>query len=375
MEHVRGRCGGSGVAGWTAAALATALVACGGSQPLSPASSGPRIELQGTPAAAYDAATGRTTVTLEFLVRDSGGNSVDPSTVKVARYVDGRPADAEAITDSSDTRLGSSLDLGLVLDASYSMTTWQPPAFGPMKQAALDMQQSIRAQFASWNPGGFTSSVSWFQDRYVCSPSTALPDAAVLDIPTPAPGDATKLFAATAQAVDRLSAQYAALSAPTSSDNFGLVVFTDGYDNLSWHDDSTAPATSYPTAGGSFSCVGPGPVSLADLLAKIKAFPQLTVHVIGIGNQINASELGAIAAAGHGRFVSNPDSREVSALFAEITREFTTVRHDGITIPLSPGDHEYVEQITIGAASARVRFIFHTGDASAGVKPDSVTTG
>ncbi len=353
-----------------------AVAACGGSLPGAAltTTAAPSVELQNTPVASYDPITGKTTVVLEFQVRDGAGNSVDPSTATLQRYVDGRVVDVESVLATQDTKVSSNLRLGVVLDASYSMTQWQPPAFEPMKKAACDMQQSIRTQFSSM--GTFESSLSWFQDQYVCAPSSAsMPDSAVLAIPTPQPGDSTRLFAATAQMVDRMKQLHDAIPAPTTADHFAMVVFTDGYDNYSWFDASAVPAKSYPATGGSFTCGGTGPVALPDLVGKLQAFPQLKAHVIGLGNQIKVSELTAIADAGHGRFVSNPDPSQVSTLFGEIAREFTTIRRDGITMPLRPGDYEYVEEVAVGGGTARVRFQFHAGDATTSVIASSVTTG
>lgn len=348
--------------------------ACGGSLPLKTIDH-PTIELQSTPLAAYDPATGKTKVVLEFQIRDGTGSSVDPTTAKLQRYVDGRAVDVESVLATQDTKLSSNLWLGVVLDASYSMTQWQPPAFEPMKKAAYDMQQAIRTQFASW--GTYQSSVTWFQDQYVCSPSsTSMADDAVLSIPTPKPGDSTRLYAATAQMVDRMKQAHDAIPAPTAADHFAMVVFTDGYDNYSWYDASAASPVSYPvSSGGSFTCSGTGPVAMPDLIGKIQAFPELKAYVIGLGDQIKVSELSAIADAGHGRLVSNPDPSQVSSLFGEIAREFTTIRSDGITMPLPPGDYEYVEEAQVGGGTARVRFRFHAGDATAGVIAGSITTG
>jgi hypothetical protein len=349
---------------------------CGGGLPGAAlkTTAAPLVELQSTPVAVYDPITGKTTVVLEFQVRDTAGDSVDPSTATLQRYVDGRLVDVESVLATQDTKVSSNLRLGVVLDASYSMTKWQPPAFEPMKKAAYDMQQSIRTQFSSW--GTFESSLSWFQDQYVCAPSsTSMPDSAVLSIPAPQPGDSTRLFASAAQMVDHMKQLHDAIPAPTSADHFAMVVFTDGYDNYSWFDASAAPAISYPATGGSFTCAGTGPVALQDLVGKLQAFPQLKVYVIGLGNQIKLSELTTIAEAGHGRLVSNPDPSQVSTLFGEVAREFTTIRRDGITMPLAPGDYEYVEEVTVGGGTARVRFQFHAGDAATSVNAGSVTTG
>ena len=379
MSHPQARDPARGAprAWWTALALAAA---CGGpiagvtGTPLPGAQGTARLELQASPVVSYDAATGKTRVVLDFLVRDGAGKAVDPAAVTFRRFVDGRPADVESVPDFTDTKLASDLTLGMVLDASYSMTTWQPPAFASMKQAALDSERSIRSRYQAFNAGTFQGLVTWFQDRYLCSPSSpVMPDSAVLDIPTPQPGDSTKLLAATSQMVDSVKAAYDASPARHPSDQFAIVLFTDGWDNYSWHDDSAAAPRSYPASGGSFACAGPGPTTLAQLVDKITAFPALKVHVIALGNEVKVPELLAIANAGRGRLVANPDSSQVAALFAEITREFTTVRRDGLEMPLPPGDYEYVETATVGASSALVRFRFHAGDAAAAVDPASVS--
>jgi hypothetical protein len=357
------------------AAVALSLAACGDGKDGS-AGPPPRVELQGAPAATFDPSTGKTTVVVDFLVRDADGNSVDPARMNLRRLVDGREADVESVLDVRDTKLATNLRLGMVLDASYSMTTWSPPAFEPMKRAALETQQSIRRQFSDWNTGTFSSQLTWFQDAYVCEPSSAsMPDSAVLDIPTPASGTFTRLFAATAQMVDRLKQQYDALPSRSEADHFSMVVFTDGKDNYSWFDTTAAPARIHPASGGSFSCTGTAAVSLDTLLEKLRAFPQLRVHVIGLGNQINAAELSAIAQTGGGRFASNPDSGEVASLFREIALEFTTVRRDGITMPLPPGEYEYVQEVSLGGAVARVRFRFRAGDVAAAVRAETIVTG
>jgi hypothetical protein len=334
---------------------------------------GLRIELSGSPVAVFNPATGKTTVAIDYLVRNGDGASIDPASTTARRLVNGKEADVESVPDFRDTKLSSNLKLGMVLDASYSMIVAKPPAFEPMKKAALDTQQQIRQQFAAWNSGSFDALLGWFQDQYVCAPALAsMPDVAVLEIPAPVPGDATKLLAATSQMVDRMKAQFDATPNPTASDHFAIVLFTDGWDNYSWFDNSAAPPRSYTATGGSFTCGGTAPATLEGLVAKLKAFPQLKVHVIGLGSDIKAAELSAIATAGHGRFVSNPDSGQVSSLFAEITREFTTVRRDGITMPLQPGEYEYVQEVTANGATTRVKFRFRAGDVNAAVNVSTI---
>src|SRR5512146_3208466 len=77
--HVTGASRSAGRVVWKAVltlAAVEALAACGsGGMPLggSLPPSAPRIDLQSTPVALYDPATGKTTVTLDFLVRDGAG--------------------------------------------------------------------------------------------------------------------------------------------------------------------------------------------------------------------------------------------------------------------------------------------------------------
>ncbi len=350
------------------AGIASTLLGCGsGPSDYIVARSVAQVELQSDPAITYDAASGKTTVLLDFLLRDAQGASVDPATTKLQRLVNGKAADVESVPNFLDTTLASNLRLGMVLDASYSMTQWSPPAFEPMKKAALDTEETVRKSFATGNAGTFGALVSWFQDQVVCSPAVPVSNGlASIDIPAPKPGDSTKLYAATARMVDRMKALYDAIPAPSTTDHFSMIVFTDGDDNYSWHDDSSVP--SYAVGGNGVSCGGTTPMTLSELTAKIKAFPALRVHVIGLGNVIKGTDLSAIATAGRGRFVSNPDPSKVSTLFSQISRELTTSRRDGITMPLPPGDYDYVEEVTLNGMTARVKFKFHAGDAGAGMK-------
>jgi hypothetical protein len=329
----------------------------------------PTLEVQGDPVAVFDAATGKTTVSLDFLARAADGKPLDTSTLEVTRYVDDRLADVESTADVKDTRLSTNLTIGMVLDVSYSLMTWSPPAFAPMKQAAVDSAKAIRAQFAQWNSGSLTVATRWFQDQYVCEPAATgvQTDGALLAIPSPQPGDATKLYAATAGMIDRLAQAYAG-SAGTARDHFALVVFTDGYDNYSWHDDSALAAKQVPVTGGTFDCRGAPASSLDQVLEKLAAFPQLKVYVIGLGNQVNTAELQRVVSAGGGRLVHSANSGDVAALFTDVTREFTTVRRDGVKMPLPPGRYEYAEEVaTAAGGKARIRFSFTAGDPSAAV--------
>ncbi|MFL5458362.1 MAG: hypothetical protein ACJ78X_18340 [Myxococcales bacterium] len=363
--------------GVLAVLAAVAALGCGGgprTTVTTRSAPAPKLEVQGSPVAVFDAATGKTTVSLDFLARAADGKPLDTATLKVTRLVDDRLADVESTADVKDTRLATNLTIGMVLDVSYSLMTWTPPAFAPMKQAAADSAKAIRAQFAQWNSGSLAIAAAWFQDQYVCEAATSgvQADTGLLNIPAPQPGDATKLYAATAGAIDRL-AQAQAASAGTARDHFALVVFTDGYDNYSWHDDSALAPKQVPVTGGTFDCRGPPATTLQQVLDKLAAFPQLKVYVIGLGNQVNTAELQRLVSTGGGRLVSSADSGDVAALFTDVTREFTTVRRDGIKMPLQPGRYEYTEEVTtVEGGKARIRFGFTAGDPSAAVDLASI---
>src|SRR5512139_1102929 len=107
---------------WTVLALAVSVAACGGSDfPRAPPPR-PHVELQGAPVAIFQPTTGKTTVVLDFLVRDPAGNPVDPAMAQMRRLVDGQEVDVESVPDFRDTTLSANLRVGMVLDASYSMT-------------------------------------------------------------------------------------------------------------------------------------------------------------------------------------------------------------------------------------------------------------
>ena len=87
-------------------------------------------------------------------------------------------------------------------------------------------------------------------------------------------------------------------------------------------------------------------VGYTRLLEKIRAIPDLTVHTIGMGTDIDERALRGLAQAGNGIYVNNGRGASIEALFARVTREFTTIQSSGATIPNPSGDHEFTWQVT-----------------------------
>ena len=114
-----------------------ALTGCGGEEdsPVAPTPTG-TVEIQVTsdPTVSYSLATGKTTCVVQFIARDRAGNPLAPEEVLVELLVDDKAVDNESLLQEDSEELSSSIHLGLVLDASYSMLLHQPPAFGPMRE-------------------------------------------------------------------------------------------------------------------------------------------------------------------------------------------------------------------------------------------------
>ena len=101
----------------------------------------------------------------------------------------------------------------------------------------------------------------------------------------------------------------------------------------------------------------------------IGTHPDLTVHVIGLGNEVHDAELQAIAEAGGGRYHKNPSSSEIGSVFDLVTREFATIQTHGATIPLPPADYTF--RLTVNpdghGSGDEYTFTFRAGDEGAGL--------
>lgn len=353
------------------------LVACGSGQvpdetltlkPTNPAPNAEtslRVEPSGTPTIAWDASRGTTTVVARWIARRADGTPLGPNDVDVALNLNGRGLDPEVILQQGAQQLGVNLTYGMVLDATYSMMLHTPPAFGPMTEAA---QKSVQTGEALWRdkPGSYTWTVAWFDD-YVYRPETPWADSALLSIPAPSQGAFTRLYSAVDFGLSELSRVRATTTSGSQQDV--LVVFSDGRDNHSaWTPPDTNDLVQRDNGLSYRKLSWPG-TALNTLLAKIQGLPNLTVHTLGMGTDVNDAELQAIADAGRGIYVKNPNSSGVGALFERVTQEFTTLQSSGASLLNAPGDYVFSVTVTDHATGTQgtLAFNVHLGDEKARV--------
>lgn len=306
------------------------------------------VELAGEPSVAYDPARGRTTVVVQFIARGADGVPLAPSDLAVEMLVDGRAVDNESILQESSQELAASVLYALVLDASGSMLQHEPPAFGPMKEAARKSVQDGRDLWQD-RPGTFAWDVCWFNDVLFHRQGTWNP-ADISSIPEPPLDAATKLYAAVQFMAREMADAHAAGTAAGARDQHILVVLSDGADNLSGFDNSALvpPSTDTTSTSAAFQRFGWPATTLDDALTAIRAHPRLTVHVLALGSEFRPGDLDnldKIAKAGAGQLLVNPSSDASAQLFDRVTREFSTLQTRGAAIPQQDGDHTFTLRV------------------------------
>lgn len=355
------------------AALALVLMGCEATEdnPTTPSSSTVEIQVTSDPTVAFNLANGKTSAIVQFIARDKAGNPLAPEDVVVELLVDNAAVDNESILQADSEELSSSIHFGMVLDASYSMLQHTPPAFAPMLAAARNAVVEGLALYAG-RPGTFTWSVSWFNET-ISAPATQgrtwQPDD-LLTIPEPGVGTATKLFAAVERHAGKMLDSYATI-ANGPHDHHVMMVLSDGADNYSWFDNASFASSGVTTSGAPYDVKGWGAATLDSAVIAIEAHPNLTVHALGLGSDVQDAQLQALATAGGGRYLKNPSSAQLEDLFASVTQEFATIQDHGATIPLQPGDYRFTLRVLTADRRAKdeYSFRFHAGDVDAGVLP------
>ncbi len=354
------------------------LSACGGGgSGGGPASgstgSGVTLDVTQEPQVTWLSTNGKTQVIMQFSVRDDNDLPLTEDQVEVQLELDGNPIDVESVLNQSSTELEVNLYFAMVLDASFSMTQHNPPAFEPMKTAASDSYRHV-LDLWSTRPGTVKFSLIWFDEvmnQTVYNTGVArdwLPDD-ILSIPAPAAGTATKLHSAVKVMADYLQSEHDNGVYNGARDQYVMLVFSDGADNYSYWDNSAVNTVLATSSGASYRQFGTVPTTLEAAESAVAAHPRLTTHVIGLGSAINADELGQIAEAGNGTFQANPSSENLGNLFERVLSEFTTIQTRGAEIPLPPGDYDFTLTVRnkAGGAPASYEFRMHAGDPQAGV--------
>ena len=327
------------------------------------------LSIVGDPTVKWNADDGKTTVVVQYSARDKDGIPLDGSKYRVELLLDSAPLDTESLLSQDSEVLQSNLYYSLVLDASYSMLEHNPPAFQPMLNAAAESVTAVQQEWAR-QAGEMQFLISWFNEViYMQDGPWNAND--IRSIPAPSAGTATKLFAAVDNMAATLNDFYNQGVYTGERDQYVMVVFSDGADNYSWFANPNQLNNGTTTSGADFAMQGSQAVTLDETLQRIADHPRLSVHVIGLGDDVKDEELGAMAAAGNGIYLKNPASTDISEMFARLTREFATLETRGALIPLPPGDYNmslvaYDEEERL---AAEVSFRFNTGDVNAGVLP------
>lgn len=357
------------------------LTACGGNfdpnqlnNPGGGTNSGLKLDVSQPPQVAWLSANGKTQVIVQFSARDGNGTPLPEDQIDVQMKIDNNPIDVESLLNQSSTELEVNLYFAMVLDASYSMTQHNPPAFEPMKTAARDSYQEI-LDLWSTRPGSVKFSLIWFdelmnQSMYNANIARDWNPDDILTIPEPVTGTATKLDSAVKVMADHLKAEYDSGVFNGPRDQYVMLVFSDGADNYSWFDNSIkGNSTQSTSSGASYQQYGTIATTLDEARQSVAGHPRLTTHVIGLGSAINANELSQIAQAGKGIFQANPSSENVAQLFQRVLQEFTTIQTRGAEIPLPPGDYSFTLTVTNknGGSKGSYSFNMHAGDPQTGV--------
>ena len=238
-------------------ALSLAIAGCGGDNdsPVSPTPEGSvEIQITSDPTITYHPATGKTTTIVQFIARDRAGNPLFADDVTVELLVDNQAVDNESLLQDDSEELSSSIHLGLVLDASYSMLLHDPPAFGPMRPPPA--MRCSRFSLYAGRPGTFTWTVSWFNETWRSPPTvgrTWQPDD-LLTIPEPGPVRRPSCSRRSRSQAGRMLERYAT-TANGPHDHHVMIVLSDGADNYSWFDNSSFTTTGATTSGAPYDVV------------------------------------------------------------------------------------------------------------------------
>lgn len=305
-----------------------------------------KLSLEVLSQSACYASDGATELVLQYIVRDEAGNAIDPEITQLNNQLlrDDQPIDIESILAQDSEALESDLVMSLVLDSSYSMLKHSPPAFRPMKLAAMDVLKNTQA---AWNNTGseFHWELTWFNSLiYRPVPNNAGEPWTIDDIeqiPAPEQGQYTALY----KAVDDMTSVHADLYqkgiAAGPRDQHVMVVFSDGADNYGFFDN--ASIVNQNNLNGMLFWSEKGYTAVAEIsdIVSAASVANLRIYVIGLGSGVNESELRAIANSGGGRYLFGSNTETLSTLFEQIQRELVTQQTFGAKIPLADGDYTF----------------------------------
>ncbi|WP_437294864.1 hypothetical protein [Sorangium sp. So ce426] len=368
----------------TLTAFAHSALACGSDDPVPPSTPSLTVEFQRTPL--VQSANGRTVVLVDFVVRRADRTPLEPADVDVVLSVDSKKLDVESLLTKADKRLKANLNLHLVLDASFSMlsqplknkTNTASNAFELMLSTAAESRDKVRTIWRNKSEDATVNVELTLFDKWIYHADGEWTDAQIMDFPPPGAGTETKLLGATHFAATRMKAQHDSMVASGERDKHVMIAFTDGQDNISTLDNTESPDPttcpgfcSPPTRprcqDGSlvpncpnesdglchtakleapYTSVGYPCVDRSAVADAFLGHPSLEVHVIGLGSEVDESELEYLASYGHGSFVQGGAADDIPQLFADVLKEFVTINSQGADIPQPAGNYRFSLEIT-----------------------------
>ena len=297
-----------------------------------------------------NSSNGATRIILQFITRDEAGLALDPAVdangeptaLNSQLIVNSRPADVESLLSRDSELLKSNLAISLVLDATFSMLQHTPPAFEPMKAAAVNVLQELQQAWAA-NQAQFHWELTWFDSNiFRPAPNNSGATWSITDIssiPTPTQGPFTGLWKAVDYGIGVHEGLYEEGVAAGQRDQQVMVVFSDGDDNHSFFDNRDARGDGNINNMLFWNYTGYAPTTLEDVKTRITANPNLRIYVIAFGDKIDEEgrlNMQEIAQLSRGQYFSGSSGDNLGQLFNSVKREFITLQTLGVETPLNP---------------------------------------
>lgn len=339
------------------------------------------VEILDPVSACWNSLKGASRVILQFIARDQRGLPIDPeidvsqepTALSAQLLIDDELPDVESLLSRDSELLKSDLALSLVLDSTYSMLTHIPPAFEPMKTAAVDVLHEIKSIWKS-NDAQFYWELTWFNDLIfrpaVNNRGEGWEISDILNLPQPAQESYTGLW----KAVDYTLGIHEDLrrngKAAGERGQHVMIIFSDGDDNHSKDFDNSADSFSgQDDLNGRLHWTYQGyrKIELQEVKDRLLGLPYLRVYVIAFGNKLKEEakqNLQNLARDSRGQYFFGSDSKTLNQLFNSVKREFVTVQTIGIEGPISPGERQFSLHIKHHASGAEGRqdFLLEVGE-------------
>lgn len=301
--------------------------------------------------------TGAARVIVQYTARDEAGRNLATTTdtsndsgLQARFFVNNQPMDVEAQLSSDSELLNSDLVVSLVLDASGSMLEHTPPAFTPMKNAAMDILRETQNAWAQTS-SQFDWRLMWFDYALYTPMENMAGEPWTVDdiahIPEPQQ-DANTAFTALYKAVNKMVGIHKDLYdsgvAAGPRDQHVMLIFSDGGDNQAHVDNPKLSEEQNLNNMLFWKKEGGAATDLAGVKNNVASAPNLRTFVIGFGSFFDGSHtqsLKDIASSGRGQYFFGADATNLNQLFRDVQTEFVTLQTLGAEVPLAPDTYTF----------------------------------